>query len=99
MGRTAPPRLLEPLTRKKSCHDPVVELPRRGRFGPPRLFPDQAEAVERLVQHFHRPGARELFVSATGTGKTLGQRLTRLRTARTARARRTGSVRREVISM
>lgn len=29
----------------------------------------------------------------------VGQRLTRLRTARTARARRTGSVRREVISM
>ncbi|MEV6182266.1 Helicase associated domain protein [Streptomyces sp. NPDC052015] len=48
----------------------LVELPRPGR---PRavLFPDQAEAVERLVQHLHRPGTRGLFVSATGTGKTL----------------------------
>jgi superfamily II DNA or RNA helicase len=28
-------------------------------------------AVERLVRHLHRPGTRGLFVSATGTGKTL----------------------------
>ncbi|MQL62856.1 restriction endonuclease subunit R [Streptomyces vinaceus] len=35
------------------------------------LFPDQLEAVERLVRHLRRPGTRGLFVSATGTGKTL----------------------------
>ncbi|MGW5765819.1 DEAD/DEAH box helicase family protein [Streptomyces tendae] len=35
------------------------------------LFPDQVEAVERLVRHLHRPGSRGLFVAATGTGKTL----------------------------
>ncbi|WP_333744874.1 DEAD/DEAH box helicase [Streptomyces ardesiacus] len=35
------------------------------------LFPDQVEAVERLVRHLRRPGSRGLFVSATGTGKTL----------------------------
>ncbi|MGW4034530.1 DEAD/DEAH box helicase family protein [Streptomyces sp. NPDC004838] len=29
------------------------------------------EAVERLVRHLHRPGSWGLFVSATGTGKTL----------------------------
>jgi superfamily II DNA or RNA helicase len=48
----------------------LAELPRPGR---PRAvpFPDQAEAVERLVRHLHRPGTRGLFVSATGTGKTL----------------------------
>ncbi|MFI9616737.1 DEAD/DEAH box helicase family protein [Streptomyces sp. NPDC052023] len=39
--------------------------------GRPVLFPDQAEAVDRLVRHLHRPGSRGLFVSATGTGKTL----------------------------
>ncbi|MFD7461077.1 MULTISPECIES: DEAD/DEAH box helicase [unclassified Streptomyces] len=48
----------------------LVDLPRPGR---PRadLFPDQAEAVKRIVRHLHRPGTRGLFVSATGTGKTL----------------------------
>lgn len=35
------------------------------------LFPDQAEAVERLVRHLRRPRSRGLYVSATGTGKTL----------------------------
>ncbi|MEV7691637.1 DEAD/DEAH box helicase family protein [Streptomyces bungoensis] len=35
------------------------------------LLPDQAEAVSRLARHLHRPGTRGLFVSATGTGKTL----------------------------
>ncbi|GHD35478.1 helicase [Streptomyces violarus] len=35
------------------------------------LFPDQAEAVERLVRHLRRAGTRGLYVSATGTGKTL----------------------------
>ncbi|WP_328436220.1 Helicase associated domain protein [Streptomyces sp. NBC_00444] len=49
----------------------VVELPRPGRPGKPRLFPDQAEAVKRLVRHLRRAGTRGLFVSATGTGKTL----------------------------
>ncbi|MFG3007411.1 DEAD/DEAH box helicase [Streptomyces calvus] len=49
----------------------VVELPRPDRPEKPRLFPDQAEAVDRLVRHLRRPGTRGLFVSATGTGKTL----------------------------
>ncbi|MFF3467603.1 Helicase associated domain protein [Streptomyces sp. NPDC002619] len=49
----------------------VVELPRPGRPEKPRLFPDQAEAVKRLVRHLWRTGTRGLFVSATGTGKTL----------------------------
>ncbi|MFC9319029.1 Helicase associated domain protein [Streptomyces nigra] len=49
----------------------VVELPRPGRPERSRLFPDQAEAVERLARHLRRAGTRALFVSATGTGKTL----------------------------
>ncbi|MFD9132840.1 DEAD/DEAH box helicase family protein [Streptomyces bottropensis] len=48
-----------------------MELPRPGRPERARLFPDQAEAVERLVRHLRRAGTRGLFVSATGTGKTL----------------------------
>ncbi|MFE9454686.1 DEAD/DEAH box helicase family protein [Streptomyces sp. NPDC006739] len=34
-------------------------------------MPDQVYAVERLARHLQRPGTRGLFVSATGTGKTL----------------------------
>ncbi|MCX5095848.1 DEAD/DEAH box helicase family protein [Streptomyces sp. NBC_00365] len=49
----------------------VVKLPRPGRPERSRLFPDQAEAVERLVRHLRRAGTRGLYVSATGTGKTL----------------------------
>ncbi|MFC8208802.1 DEAD/DEAH box helicase [[Kitasatospora] papulosa] len=49
----------------------VVELPRPGRPERSRLFPDQAEAVKRLVRHLRRAGTRALYVSATGTGKTL----------------------------
>jgi superfamily II DNA or RNA helicase len=49
----------------------VVELPRPGRPERAPLFPNQAEAVKRLVRHLRRPGSRGLFVSATGTGKTL----------------------------
>ncbi|MEV8047724.1 Helicase associated domain protein [Streptomyces griseoluteus] len=49
----------------------VVELPRPGRPERSRLFTDQADAVNRLVRHLRRPGTRGLFVSATGTGKTL----------------------------
>ncbi|MFF9186443.1 DEAD/DEAH box helicase [Streptomyces misionensis] len=49
----------------------VVELPHPGRPKRPRLFADQADAVNRLVRHLRRPGTRGLFVSATGTGKTL----------------------------
>ncbi|CAM5639925.1 putative helicase [Streptomyces afghaniensis 772] len=49
----------------------VVELPRPSRPEPARLFPDQAEAVKRLAGHLRRAGTRGLFVSATGTGKTL----------------------------
>ncbi|MEV4872251.1 DEAD/DEAH box helicase [Streptomyces syringium] len=49
----------------------MTVVPRPGRPERPRLFPDQADAVNRLVGHLHRPGTRGLFVSATGTGKTL----------------------------
>src|SRR6266508_783858 len=49
----------------------VVEVPRPGRPERSRLFPDQAVAVTRLVRHLRRAGTRGLFVSATGTGKTL----------------------------
>ncbi|MFF8431688.1 Helicase associated domain protein [Streptomyces sp. NPDC016566] len=49
----------------------VVELPRPGRPERSRLFDDQVEAVRRLVRHLRRAGTRALFVSATGTGKTL----------------------------
>ncbi|MGW6224317.1 Helicase associated domain protein [Streptomyces olivaceus] len=49
----------------------VRELPRPGRPERSRLFADQAEAVERLARHLRRAGTRALFVSATGTGKTL----------------------------
>ncbi|MER5881126.1 Helicase associated domain protein [Streptomyces sp. NPDC001910] len=36
-----------------------------------QLFADQTEAVSRLARHLRRPGTRALYVSATGTGKTL----------------------------
>ncbi|MEV5433181.1 Helicase associated domain protein [Streptomyces sp. NPDC052701] len=49
----------------------VMEMPRPERPGRARLFPDQAEAVDRLARHLQRAGTRGLFVSATGTGKTL----------------------------
>ncbi|MET9444700.1 DEAD/DEAH box helicase family protein [Streptomyces sp. NPDC006610] len=49
----------------------VVERPCPGRRERARLFPDQTRAVKRLAGHLRRPGARGLFVSATGTGKTL----------------------------
>ncbi|MEU5756246.1 Helicase associated domain protein [Streptomyces sp. NPDC047829] len=49
----------------------VVELPRPGHPERARLFADQAEAVMRLARHLRRAGTRGLFVSATGTGKTL----------------------------
>ncbi|WP_405628020.1 Helicase associated domain protein [Streptomyces sp. NBC_01174] len=42
-----------------------------GRPGKRALFPDQVEAVTRVVRHLRRPGTRGLFVAATGTGKTL----------------------------
>ncbi|MET8647673.1 Helicase associated domain protein [Streptomyces sp. NPDC004675] len=40
---------------------------------PPKrqLFPDQVEALEHVVRHLRRAGTRALYVSATGTGKTL----------------------------
>ncbi|WP_225638588.1 DEAD/DEAH box helicase [Streptomyces solaniscabiei] len=49
----------------------LVDVLRPGRPVRADLFPDQVEAVERLVRHLHRPGSRGLYVSATGTGKTL----------------------------
>ncbi|MFD5836174.1 Helicase associated domain protein [Streptomyces collinus] len=50
-----------PETALNTLHEPV----------PRTLLPDQAEAVQRLVKHLRRPGSRGLYVSATGTGKTL----------------------------
>ncbi|MFE0043678.1 DEAD/DEAH box helicase [Streptomyces albireticuli] len=35
------------------------------------LFADQVQAASRLVRHLRRAGTRGLYVSATGTGKTL----------------------------
>ena len=49
----------------------VAELPCPGRPRPAQLFPDQVEAVMRLARYLRRAGTRGLFVSATGTGKTL----------------------------
>ncbi|QOV33101.1 Helicase associated domain protein [Streptomyces ferrugineus] len=49
----------------------VAASPVPGRSEERPLFPDQAEAVSRLVLHLRRAGTRALYVSATGTGKTL----------------------------
>lgn len=49
----------------------MTVLPRPGRPERSRLFADQADPVNRLAQPLRRPGTRGLFVSATGTGKTL----------------------------
>ncbi|MFG3016155.1 Helicase associated domain protein [Streptomyces cinerochromogenes] len=35
------------------------------------LFPHQQEGLHRAVRHLRRPGSRALYVSATGTGKTV----------------------------
>lgn len=61
----------------------VAELPSPGRPERARLFPGQAEALQRVTRHLRRPGTRGLFVSATGTGKTLVS----IRTADELRAR------------
>ncbi|MGN5376948.1 DEAD/DEAH box helicase family protein [Streptomyces lasalocidi] len=37
----------------------------------PALHPHQTEGLERAVKHLGRAGSRGLYVSATGTGKTL----------------------------
>ncbi|MFJ7297811.1 DEAD/DEAH box helicase family protein [Streptomyces collinus] len=50
---------------------PETALPTLHEPAPRTLLPDQTEAVERLVKHLRRPGSRGLYVSATGTGKTL----------------------------
>ncbi|WP_246144855.1 DEAD/DEAH box helicase [Actinacidiphila oryziradicis] len=42
-----------------------------GRSERAQLFPDQAQGVARAMRHLRRPGTRALYVSATGTGKTL----------------------------
>ncbi|MFB6676450.1 Helicase associated domain protein [Streptomyces sp. NPDC056390] len=42
--------------------------PRRERLS---LFPHQQEGLNRTVKHLRRPGSRALYVSATGTGKTM----------------------------
>ncbi|MER6781165.1 MULTISPECIES: Helicase associated domain protein [unclassified Streptomyces] len=45
--------------------------PLPGRLERADLFPDQVQGVKRAVRHLRRPGTRGLYVSATGTGKTL----------------------------
>ncbi|MFE7779277.1 Helicase associated domain protein [Streptomyces sp. NPDC057445] len=49
----------------------LVEMLRPGGPAKRPLFPDQVEAVDRLVRHLRRAGSRGLLVAATGTGKTL----------------------------
>ncbi|MFG2212596.1 Helicase associated domain protein [Streptomyces sp. NPDC048638] len=49
----------------------VVEVPRPNGQDERPLFPDQVQAVQRMVKHLRRPGTRGLLVAATGTGKTL----------------------------
>ncbi|MFG2142163.1 Helicase associated domain protein [Streptomyces sp. NPDC048650] len=49
----------------------VVEVPRPNGQDKRPLFPDQVQAVQRMVKHLRRPGTRGLLVAATGTGKTL----------------------------
>ncbi|MFD0501722.1 DEAD/DEAH box helicase family protein [Streptomyces chiangmaiensis] len=49
----------------------VVVVPSSARPEKRPLFADQAQAVQRLVRHLRRAGTRGLYVSATGTGKTL----------------------------
>ncbi|WP_240804172.1 DEAD/DEAH box helicase family protein [Streptomyces sp. A0592] len=44
---------------------PVSHEPRRA------LFPDQVRGLDAVVRHLQRPGSRGLYVSATGTGKTV----------------------------
>lgn len=34
------------------------------------MRPDQQNGHDRAVRHLHRPGARGLYVSACGTGRT-----------------------------
>ncbi|MGC0344349.1 Helicase associated domain protein [Streptomyces sp. SLBN-8D4] len=41
------------------------------RSAQPTLFPHQEEGLRRTVRHLRRPGSRALYVSATGTGKTV----------------------------
>ncbi|MFG3498736.1 DEAD/DEAH box helicase family protein [Streptomyces sp. NPDC047928] len=49
----------------------TVIAPVHGRPSRAVLLADQAEAVSRLARHLRRTGTRGLYVSATGTGKTL----------------------------
>ncbi|MFF7234555.1 Helicase associated domain protein [Streptomyces sioyaensis] len=49
----------------------VVEAPRPNGQDKRPLFPDQVQAVQRVVKQLCRPGTRGLYVAATGTGKTL----------------------------
>ncbi|GHH31714.1 DEAD/DEAH box helicase [Streptomyces lanatus] len=44
---------------------------RRRRHKPVPLHEDQQQALSKILKHLNRPGTRGLYVSATGTGKTL----------------------------
>lgn len=44
---------------------------RRRRHKPLPLHADQQQALRKILKHLNRPGTRGLYVSATGTGKTL----------------------------
>ncbi|SDP61748.1 Helicase associated domain-containing protein [Streptomyces sp. cf386] len=46
-------------------------LARRRRRKPLPLHADQQQALRKILKHLNRPGTRGLYVSATGTGKTL----------------------------
>lgn len=69
---------------------------------PPTLAlwqPDMTNSWSHAPRRAHRRLQVRNCFSAGLTVRAIGQRLTRLRTARTAKPRRTGSVNREVISM
>ncbi|MFF5044681.1 DEAD/DEAH box helicase [Streptomyces nigra] len=64
-----PPSLPAPTA--QDLHALGLDTPRRKRHKPLPLHTDQQQALRKIVKHLSRPGTRGLYVSATGTGKTL----------------------------
>ncbi|MFD9193623.1 Helicase associated domain protein [Streptomyces phaeochromogenes] len=65
-----PPPLPAPTA--QDLHDLGLGTPvRRRRHKPLPLHADQQQALRKILKHLNRPGTRGLYVSATGTGKTL----------------------------
>ncbi|MFE5143929.1 Helicase associated domain protein [Streptomyces fagopyri] len=72
---------MQPPTPQAPVHQAltVTDLPglglvlpsRRRRHKPLPLYPDQEDALRRILKQLNRPGTRGLYVAATGTGKTL----------------------------